>query len=120
MLLAQKRFAAENRKEGASSDRQKAQNCLSRMARDENELNRVNVYFAFLRSGVRPRPILPPLTVQVSKRHPSRSRNPRWFDQKLRNYGLRVRVQKDTVLHGLYYLARFVQSATEPRCSLTT
>ena len=66
------------------------------MIRDERASNRVNVYFAFLRAGARPRPILPPLTVQEAFLLLSQSP---LVQQKtiVRNYGLRVRVQKDTV-----------------------
>ena len=65
-------------------------------SRDARQSNRVNVYFAFLRSGARPRPILPPLTVQEVYLLLSQSR-PRWFDRETSVRGLRVRVQKDTV-----------------------
>merc|ERR1740117_113306 len=61
MLRAQHRFGTENKKLMRSSDRPKAQSDLYAMESDED---RVNVYFAFLRSGAHPRRILPPLTVQ--------------------------------------------------------
>ena len=61
LLRAQHRFGTENKKLMRSSDRSKAQSDLYAMESDED---RVNVYFAFLRSGARPRRILPPLTVQ--------------------------------------------------------
>jgi len=64
MKLASKRFALENRKDMEASDRKKAQQGVYLMRQDQKVSNRVNVYFAFLRSGARPRPILPPLTVQ--------------------------------------------------------
>jgi hypothetical protein len=64
LLLAQRRFAVENRKLSVRSDRQSALCSSSALRRDQKESSRVNVYFAFLRSGARPRPILPPLTVQ--------------------------------------------------------
>ena len=64
MKLASKLFTLENDKEREASDRRKAQHGASLLRRDQKASNRVNVYFAPLRSGARPRPILPPLTVQ--------------------------------------------------------
>ena len=64
MVLASKRFALEDVKERDASDRRKAQHGVYLLRGDQKVSNRVNVYFAFLRSGARPRPILPPLTVQ--------------------------------------------------------
>jgi hypothetical protein len=64
MKLASKRFSLENTKEVWSSDRFKAQQGVYLMQQDPKVSHRVNVYFAFLRSGARPRSILPPLTVQ--------------------------------------------------------
>ena len=64
MKLASKRFSLENAKEMEASDRRKAQHGVYLVRQDQKVSNRVNVYFAFLRSGARPRPILPPLTVQ--------------------------------------------------------
>ena len=64
MLRAQKRFADENRSAESSSDRASAQRGVSLLRQDQKVSSRVNVYFAFLRTGARPRPILPPLTVQ--------------------------------------------------------
>ena len=97
LLRAQHRFAGENATLRSQSDRHKKQTVEADIARDESAGIRVNVYFAFLRTGARPRPILPPLTVQEASLLPSQSRNPRRCNQKLRNCGWRVRVQKDTV-----------------------
>ena len=64
MLRAQKRFAEENARSANSLDRHAAQKGVSLLRQYQKRSSRVNVYFAFLRIGARPRPILPPLTVQ--------------------------------------------------------
>ena len=65
LLLAQRRFAAENNYHNRRSDRQRAMDDRSEMERDEkNARCRANVYIRFVHTGGRACPCLPRLSVR--------------------------------------------------------